>query len=275
MSTVLVTGAGRGIGRAIALELASQGWDVQAGVRRPEDGEQLRRASPKISPVTLDITNPDHLAQLPETLGGRLDGLVNNAGIVVSGPVEAVSPYNLRRQFEVNLVSQVAVTQAVLPLLRSARGRIVFISSISGRVSSPFMGAYAASKFALEGMADALRVELRPWCIRVSLVEPGSIDTDLWRNVDQTVDHVEAGLSPEHRQLYGKQIGAMRKLSARIAKQAAPPDRVSAAVALSLSASRPKARYLVGTDAKLQAAANAVLPVRVMDAVAARLTGGR
>jgi NAD(P)-dependent dehydrogenase (short-subunit alcohol dehydrogenase family) len=275
MSTVLVTGAGRGIGRAIALELASQGWDVHAGVRRPEDGEQLRQASPKISPVTLDITNPDHLAQLPGALGGRLDGLVNNAGIVVSGPIEAVSPEDLRRQFEVNLVSQVAVTQSVLPLLRSARGGIVFISSISGRVSSPFMGAYAASKFALEGLADALRVELRPWGIRLSLVEPGSIDTDLWRNVDQTVDEVEAGLSPGHRQLYGKQIGAMRKLSARIAKQAAPPDRVTAAVAQALSATRPRARYLVGRDAKLQVAANAVLPVRVMDAAAARLTGGR
>jgi NAD(P)-dependent dehydrogenase (short-subunit alcohol dehydrogenase family) len=160
-------------------------------VRRPEDGEQLRQASAKISPVTLDITNPAHLAQLPGALGGRLDALVNNAGIVISG-------------------------------------------------------AYAASKFALEGLADALRVELRPWGIRVSLVEPGSIDTDLWRNVDQTVDEVEAGLSAEHRQLYRKQIGAMRKLSARIAKQAAPPDRVTAAVAHALSATRPRVRYLVG-----------------------------
>jgi NAD(P)-dependent dehydrogenase (short-subunit alcohol dehydrogenase family) len=121
--------------------------------------------------------------------------------------------------------TQVAVTQAVLPMLRTSRGRVVFMSSISGRVSTPFMGAYAGSKFALEGLADALRVELRPWGIRVTLVEPGSIDTDLWRNVEETADEVEAGLSADHRRLYARQIAAMRKLSARVAKQAAPPVR--------------------------------------------------
>lgn len=275
MSTVLVTGAGRGIGRAIALHMAEQGWDVHAGVRKTADGEELRRASQRIIPVPLDITDGDQIAALPETLGGRLDAVVNNAGIVVSGPVEALNVDDLRRQFDVNLVGQVAVTQAVLPLLRSARGRTVFISSVSGRVSTPFMGAYASSKFALEGLADALRVELRPWGIRVSLIEPGSIDTDLWRNVDQTVNEVEAGLSPQHKQLYGKQISAMRRVSARIAKQAAAPDKVIAAVEHALTAGRPKSRYLVGTDARMQMAASAMLPARVMDAIVARATGGR
>jgi NAD(P)-dependent dehydrogenase (short-subunit alcohol dehydrogenase family) len=152
---------------------------------------------------------------------------------------------------------------------------VVFISSISGRVSSPFMGAYASSKFALEGLADALRVELRPWGIRVCLIEPGSVDTDLWRNVDQTVDEVEAGLRPEHRQLYGGQISAMRKVSARIAKSAAAPDKVVDAVEHALTASRPKPRYVVGTDARVQLAASAIVPARVMDAIVARVTGGR
>ncbi|MEA2212756.1 MAG: hypothetical protein QOF83_2704 [Solirubrobacteraceae bacterium] len=275
MSTVLVTGAGRGIGRAIALHLASQGWDVHAGVRQLADGEELRQAHPRLTPVSLDITDSEQIARLPETLGGRLDAIVNNAGIVVSGPVEALNIEDLRRQFDVNLIGQVAVTQAALSLLRAARGRVVFISSISGRVSSPFMGAYASSKFALEGLADALRIELRPWGIRVSLIEPGSIDTDLWRNVDQTVDAVEAGLRPDHRQLYGKQISTMRKVTARIAKQAAPPDKVIAAVEHALTASRPKARYPVGTDARIQIAANAVLPDRMFDALVARATGAR
>jgi NAD(P)-dependent dehydrogenase (short-subunit alcohol dehydrogenase family) len=274
MSTVLVTGAGRGIGRAIALHLASQGWDVRAGVRRPEDGEELRRASAAITAVTLDVTDAEQIAGLPDAIGGHLDAVVNNAGVVVSGPVETVSIDDLRHQFDVNLLGQVAVTQAVLPLLRSARGRVVFVSSISGRVSTPFMGAYASSKFALEGLADALRIELRPWGIRVALVEPGSIDTDLWRNAGQTVDAVEAGLSPEHKELYGKQIGAMRKITARIAKSAAPADKVVAAVDAALSSSRPKPRYVVGNDARAQLAASALLPVRLMDAIVARATGG-
>lgn len=275
MSTVLITGAGRGIGRAIAVHLAGQGWDVYAGVRKPADGDELVQVSPRITPVVLDITDGDQIGALPERLGGRLDAIVNNAGIVVSGPVEALAIDDLRRQFDVNLVGQVAVTQAVLPLLRSAHGRVVFISSISGRVSSPFMGAYASSKFALEGLADALRVELRPWGIRVCLIEPGSVDTDLWRNVDQTVDEVEAGLRPEHRQLYGGQISAMRKVSARIAKSAAAPDKVVDAVEHALTASRPKPRYVVGTDARVQLAASAIVPARVMDAIVARVTGGR
>jgi NAD(P)-dependent dehydrogenase (short-subunit alcohol dehydrogenase family) len=275
MPSVLVTGAGRGIGRATALKLAAAGWEVYAGVRRPEDGQTVRSAEPRITPVTLDITDETDRAALPNALGGRLDALVNNAGIVLGGPIESLPVEDLRRQFDVNLIGQVAVTQAVLPLLRTARGRIVFISSVSGRFSSPFMGAYASSKFALEGLADALRVELRPWGIRTSLVEPGSIDTDMWRNVGGTVDEIEAGLSPEHRELYGRQIGKMRQITARIAKQAAPVDSVAATVVQALTASRPRPRYIVGTDAKLQLTARALLPSRVMDAVVGRATGGR
>jgi NAD(P)-dependent dehydrogenase (short-subunit alcohol dehydrogenase family) len=255
--------------------MAAKGWDVWAGVRRLEDGEALSRAADRVTPVILDVTDAGQVNQLPGVLGGRLDAVVNNAGIVVGGPVESLAVDDLRRQFEVNLLGQVAVTQAVLPMLRSAQGRVVFISSISGRVSSPFMGAYASSKFALEGLADALRIELRPWGIRVALIEPGSIDTDLWRNVGETVDEVEAGLRPDHRQLYAKQIAAMRKVSARIAKSAAPADRVTAVVESALTASRPKPRYVVGVDAKLQMAVSSLLPSRVMDAMVARATGGR
>ncbi len=275
MPSVLITGAGRGIGRTVALHMAQRGWEVYAGVRRPEDGNALQQTEPGIKPVMLDITDAAQVAELPNAVGQHLDAVVNNAGVVVSGPVEGLAIDDLRRQFEVNLVSQVAVTQAVLPMLRTSRGRVVFMSSISGRVSSPFMGAYAGSKFALEGLADALRVELRPWGIRVVLVEPGSIDTDLWRNVEATADEVETGLSADHRRLYARQLAAMRKLGARVAKQAAQPATVAAAVERALTADRPRARYLVGTDAKAQWALGAVVPTRLMDVAMGRMTGGR
>jgi NAD(P)-dependent dehydrogenase (short-subunit alcohol dehydrogenase family) len=246
-------------------------------VRRAEDGEVLRDAAgdTQLTPLILDVADPEHVAALPDAVGGRLDAVVNNAGIVVPGPIEAVPVADLRMQLDVNVVGQVAVTQAVLPLLRAARGRIVFVSSISGRVSSPFMGAYNASKFALEGMADALRMELRPWSIPVVLVEPGSIDTDLWRGALETADEVEAKMAPEHRELYRRQIAAMRKAVARIQRQTSPPGKVADAVETALTATRPRARYLVGPDARMQVAMRAALPTRVVDAAVSRLTTGR
>src|SRR5207302_10928593 len=148
----------------------------------------------------------------------------NNAGVVVGGPIEAIPPAELRRQLEVNVVGQAAVTQAVLPRLRSSRGRIVFVSSLSGRVATPLTGAYNASKFALEGMADAMRMELAPWGIRVVLVEPAQTDTDMWRKADAALDEAVASLSPEHRRLYGKHIEGFRKTIPRAQRMAAPVD---------------------------------------------------
>jgi NAD(P)-dependent dehydrogenase (short-subunit alcohol dehydrogenase family) len=274
--SVLVTGAGRGIGRAVALRLASHGWRVHAGVRRAADGEALRAAaaSGTLVPVALDITDAGQVAALPGALGERLDAVVNNAGIVVSGPVEALRLEDVRAQLEVNVVGQVAVTQAVLPLLRAAGGRVVFISSISGRVASPFFGAYNASKFAVEGLADALRIELRPWGIRVVLVEPGSIDTDLWRRALETADEVEAGMAPEHRALYARQITVMRRAVAGIQRRTAPVEIVAAAVETALTADRPRARYVVGREARIEVALRVALPTRVVDAALARLTTG-
>jgi len=181
---------------------------------------------------------------------------------------------DLRRQLDVNVVAQVAVTQAVLPLLREATGRILFVGSVSGRFASPFMGAYNASKFALEGIADAMRMELRRWGIRVVLVEPGSIDTDLWRGALDTADDVEARMAPEHVDLYRTQIKAMRKTVARIQKRTSPPEKVADAVEIALTTARPKARYVVGTDARVQIALRTALPTRVVDAAVARITTG-
>jgi NAD(P)-dependent dehydrogenase (short-subunit alcohol dehydrogenase family) len=262
MPTVLVTGASRGIGLAVCERMKAAGWDVLAGVRRTEDAKVG-------TPVIVDVTDVGTLA-LPD----RLDAVVNNAGIVVGGPIEALDLDELRTQLEVNVTGQVAVTQAVLPRLRESGGRLVFMSSVSGRVATPYTGAYAASKYALEAIADALRIELRPWGIRVSLVEPGAIDTALWQDAEVTLDEGVAKLSPEHRELYLPQLDALRRTIRRTAKAAIPPAKVADAVHRALTASRPRARYVVGTDARVQLAAHA-LPERAFDATVARLTGGR
>lgn len=257
--------------------LAERGWEVYAGVRRAEDGERLRQEAGgvRITPLILDITDAQAVAGVPDAVGGRLDALVNNAGIVVPGPVEALDIDDLRAQLETNVVGQVAVTQAVLPLLRLSRGRITFIGSVSGRVASPLLGAYAASKFALEGLVDALRVELRPWGIHVVLIEPGSIDTDIWRGALETADEVEAKLSPELKGLYADQIKGVRKLTVRIQKQTAPARKVAEAVARSLTDRHPRARYLVGADARGQVLMRGALPTAALDAILARVSGSR
>lgn len=270
MPSVLVTGASRGIGRAGALRLAASGWTVLAGVRSEEAGAKLAGEHPNLVPVRLDVTDPGDLAALPERVrnaaaGGRLDAVVNNAGIVVGGPLEALALDDLRRQLEVNVVAPVAVCQAVLPLLRESRGRVVFMSSVSGLVSSPMLGAYGASKFAIEAIADALRIELRPWRIAVCLIEPGNIDTDIWRDAGRTLDEVVAATSPEHLALYGKHIDGMRRAIPVLQRTASDADQVAAAIEKALTARRPRARYLVGAGGRLQGTLLRRLPRAVRD----------
>lgn len=272
--SVLVTGAARGIGRATALRLADRGWEVIAGVRQAEDGQSLSQAQPdRIRIVALDITDPDQVAALDASLPPRLDALINNAGVVVGGPVEALPPSELRRQLEVNVVGQVAVTQAVLPRLRASRGRIVFVSSLSGRVSTPMTGAYNASKFALEAVADALRMELAPWQIRVVLIEPAQTDTDMWRGAEDALEDSLTTLSAEHRDLYAKHIAGFRKSIPRSQRMAAPVEGVAALIEKALTARRPRARYVVGTSARAQALMAGLTPTPVLDAALRAGTG--
>lgn len=274
MPTVLVTGAGRGIGRGTALRLASAGWDVIAGVRRAADGEALVRVQPaRISPVQLDVTNEAEVAALDDGLPQRLDAVVNNAGVVVAGPVELVAPEDLRRQLEVNVVGQAAVTQAVLPRLRASRGRVVFVSSLSGRIATPMFGPYSASKFALEGMADALRMELAPWGVRVVLVEPSQTDTDLWRLADREFDESVAHLDAHGRELYGKHLEGFRKTIPRAQRAAVPVDEVTAVIERALTDRRPRARYVVGRGPRVQAILAAMTPTAVRDRVLCAGTG--
>jgi NAD(P)-dependent dehydrogenase (short-subunit alcohol dehydrogenase family) len=271
--TVLVTGAGRGIGRAIAVRLAGSGWHVYGGVRTDVAAKELAEESDLITPVELDVTVPEHVAGLDGELPDHLDALVNNAGIAVGGPLETLSRADLHRQLDVNVVGPLALTRAVLPRLRAAGGRVVFISSVNGRVSFPFSGVYNASKYATEAAADCLRVELRPFGVQVGLVEPGVIDTDPWHEMDRLIDDVEAGFEPEHRRLYAPHLDGERKLVARIRANAKPPELVAAVVERELTRRRMRPRTLVGADARSIIAMKTLLPARALDAVWARGLG--
>jgi NAD(P)-dependent dehydrogenase (short-subunit alcohol dehydrogenase family) len=274
MPSVLVTGAGRGIGKSIVQHLAGRGWDVIAGVRTEADGAAVTALNPqRISSVILDVTDAGHLAALDESLPQRLDAVVNNAGVVVSGPMEVVTPDDWRRQLEINVIGQLAVTQAVLPRLRESRGRVVFISSVNGRLSMSMIGAYCASKFALEAAADALRMELRPWGIGVALVEPAQTDTDMWRTADDMVEQAESALTAQQRDLYARHIAGMKKMIPVSQKMAVPAAKVSAVVEQALTARRPRARYVVGAGNKLQVALMTNLPTSVRDVVLRRVAG--
>ena len=274
MPSVLVTGTARGIGRATARRLASAGWDVVAGVRRLEDGESLKaEAGGRITPVALDVTDADQVAALDDALPAALDAVVNNAGIVVGGPVEGVPLDDLRRQLEVNVVGQVAVTQAVLPRLRASRGRVVFLSSLSGRVATPMTGAYNASKFALEALADSLRLEVRPWGIKVILVEPAMTDTDMWRKADSTLDEQVAALAPAHRELYAKHIEGFRRTIPRSQRMASPVEGVAETIERALTTRRPRARYVVGVGPRVQGALAQVTPTAALDVLLGAATG--
>ncbi|MDQ2631146.1 MAG: SDR family oxidoreductase [Actinomycetota bacterium] len=274
MRSVLVTGASTGIGRATALRLDSSGWRVFAGVRKDEDAESLRSAaSSRLEPVFLDVTAPDQIAAAAEQVEREsengLAGLVNNAGVAIPGPLETIPLEDFRCQLEVNLVAYVAVTQALLPQIRRAEGRVVFLSSIGGRVAFPFGGPYHASKFGTEAIGDVFRQELRPWNLKVSIVEPGSIDTPIWERGQRKGEEIEAK-SPQTSLLYGAAIEKFRKVIEDTAARGIPPEKVAKAIAHALESSRPKSRYLVGLDAKLQARLKPLIPTAVFDRIVAR-----
>ncbi len=276
---VVVTGASSGIGAACAKHLDRLGFTVFAGVRRQVDGDALvRAASPRLRVVMLDVTDPMSIADAGRTIaeatsGSGLAALVNNAGISVAGPLELLPLADVRTQFEVNVIGALAVTQALLPLLRLARGRIVNISSIAGLAATPFLGAYCGSKFALEAMSDALRLELAPWGIAVSLVEPGAIQSQIWRRAMMSATRTLGEAAPESLALYAQPLSRMQQVIAGAAARAIPADAVARTVARALTSSRPRTRYLVGTDARFRALLKRILPDRVQDRLLAWFMG--
>ena len=277
MKNVLVTGASSGIGRATVRRLDAAGWKVFAGVRKEEDAAALRaESSERLEPVMLDILDADAIAAAAERIGaepGGLDGLVDNAGGAVPGPLEALPIEDFRRQVELNLTAQLAVTQAMLPAIRTARGRIVMVSSMGGRVALPFTGAYHAAKFGLEGLGDSLRQELAPWGIKVVLIEPGSIDTPIWSRGEEDADKILSGASPRLHELYGAAIEKYRQVVKDTAERGIPPEKVAAKIEDALTAGRPSTRYLIGIDAQVMARLKPFVPTPIFDWVIAQAMG--
>jgi NAD(P)-dependent dehydrogenase (short-subunit alcohol dehydrogenase family) len=263
MRTALVTGASSGIGAACASRLTSAGWQVFAGVRRAGDAPRGTKE------VLLDVTSEEQIRAAAKRIE-ELDGLVNNAGIAIAMPLEFIPLHELRRQLEVNVIGQVAVTQAFLPHLRRSHGRVVFVGSIAGKSALPFLGAYAASKHALEALADSLRIELRPFGVAVSLVEPGTIKTPIWKKSAALADSLADGAPADLRDLYGSRIAAFGRVAARRGAGGAPVEAVARAVEQALTQERPRTRKLVGRDAKLRAGVER-LPDRIRDTVYERV----
>ncbi len=276
---VLVTGASSGMGKACALLLDQVGYTVFAGVRKERDACMLKQAaSPRLIPVILDVTDERTIAEafqrIRETVGAAgLVGLVNNAGVGVTAPIELVPLEELRRQFDVNVIGQVAVIQAFLPLIRAARGRIINVSSVGGKVTIPFGGPLCASKYALESINDALRLELHPWGIQVVIVAPGSIHTPA---VDKLVQDSEAMLKtfpPEGAKRYATAYRAFVQAFVKRHEAGAPPEVVASAVFKALTAKTPRTRYPAGPLSRRLPLLARWLPPRVFDRVKARLFG--
>jgi len=275
---VVVTGSSTGIGRACALELDRRGFAVFAGVRKEADAEALRAAgSDRLRPLIIDVTEPDQIAAaagiVAEESPAGLAGLVNNAGVGVGGPLELIPIDDFRRQIEVNLIGQIAVTQAFLPALRRARGRVVFLSSIGGLNANPYMSPYHASKFGIEAVGDSLRQEMRQFDVEVSLVEPGSVATPIWGKGKESAEAIQNRLTPEEEGLYGDKVARMGKVLEKVGARGVPPEKVADAVARALTDKRPKTRYLVGADARMTLLMRRVLPDRVRDRIVARAAG--
>jgi NAD(P)-dependent dehydrogenase (short-subunit alcohol dehydrogenase family) len=274
--SVVITGASTGIGAACALHLDKLGLRVFAGVRRQTDAEALKsKASSRLVAIALDVADSLSVSTAASAVAGAvgdagLDGLLNNAGVVVTGPVEFLPLPELRRQLEINVVGQVAVTQAFLPLIRAARGRIVNMGSIAGRLATPFSSAYGASKFALEALTDALRLELAPWGISVSIIEPGAVATPIWEKGMKNGAAMLAAAPPEALVLYAEALEAFKKTSEHSAKNAADPMDVARAVEHALTAAKPKTRYVVGRRARIGAAMALLVPDRMRDTMVAK-----
>ncbi|MBI5103900.1 MAG: SDR family NAD(P)-dependent oxidoreductase [Solirubrobacterales bacterium] len=269
--TYLVSGSSTGIGRATALALAERGAFVLAGVRRLEHAPE----HPRVIPVLLDVGNRDHAEALATRLAGeRLHGLVNNAGIVVSGPLEGLSAEDWRRQLEVNVVGLATVTRVALPALRAARGRIVNVGSIGGAVPPPFVGPYAASKGAVRALSASMRRELLPLGVAVSLVEPGAVATPIWSKGLEASATRLAALPPDLARVYGSRLERFTAATERTAARAIAPEDAAAAIVSALTARRPPAQVFVGREARVSALLQRLLPAGAFDRLVVRRAGG-
>lgn len=268
-SGVLVTGASTGIGYACAQTIAAAGFIVFAGVRSEADAQRLSEVHGNVRPILLDVTVSEQIAGAADAIrasGVQLRGLVNNAGIAIAGPLEFLPLEDFRKQFETNLFGALAVTQAMLPLLRQTPdARIVFMSSVSGQIAPPYVGPYASSKFALEAMADALRMELTQFGIRVSVVQPGNVRTPIWQKGRDAKDDLVARMPQDASTHYADAVNALVRVTQREERTGIDPKIVAHAVLRALTSRQPKARYPVGGPPAWQRRLASLLPERLRD----------
>ncbi|MGE0624855.1 MAG: SDR family NAD(P)-dependent oxidoreductase [Pseudomonadales bacterium] len=274
MKSLLISGCSSGIGRATALHFAGKGYRVFAGVRKEADAASLTAAdgSGNLEPVMLDVTSVEQCQAVADLLAATLgpsglDVLVNNAGVGDGAPLEFVDPEMVRHTFEVNVMGPLLLTQSLLPLIRLARGRIITVGSISGKLSGPINGPYSMSKFAVEAFCDSLRAELAPQGIQVSLIEPGPVETPMLLGVPALVETAKSTLPAEALALYGDQIRGMANYFAALGRRASSPLDAAKVIERAVESRRPKTRYLVGRDAKIGAVLKWLLPDRAFDFV--------
>jgi NAD(P)-dependent dehydrogenase (short-subunit alcohol dehydrogenase family) len=251
---VIVTGASSGIGLECARWLSSRGFHVFAGIRKKPDAERLEKLAPgRITPVLLEVTDAASIRSAVKAIakcpGGVVPyGLVNNAGISIAGPLELLPMESFRSQIEVNLIGQLAVTQAFLPLLRARHGRVILMGSILGRFALPFLGAYSCAKFALEALAESLGMELAGTGVSVSIVEPGNVSTPIWQKSKGTALGIAGDMSETRWDIYRDGARGFLGYTERAAKNGIPPRKVAQAVEKALRARTPRKRYTVGMD---------------------------
>jgi NAD(P)-dependent dehydrogenase (short-subunit alcohol dehydrogenase family) len=263
---VLVTGTSAGIGRATVERLASGGWLVFAGARALAD---LDWTSDRVVPVQLDLTDPEQVEAaadaIAERTGGALGGVVHNAGISLGGPLEEVGAEEFRQIFEVNVIAPVLLTQRLLPLLRRSGGRVVLVGSVGGRVALPFGGPYHATKFALEAIADSLRLELRPQGVGVAIIEPGAISTPIWSKAERQIETMRARLDEEGRNLYDARLAAFQARLRSADGNGSRPAEVAEKIAAALEGGG--ARYPVGRGIGTVSRLRALIPDSLFDRV--------
>ena len=265
---IVVTGASTGMGAATARELARRGYQVLAGVRRQTDADQIRAVN--VEPVIIDITEADDIEALAariaaDPLERPLRAVVNNAGVAINAPVEALPLDQWRQQFEVNLFGHVAVTQAVLPFLRDSRGRIVNISSLGGKVAMGTYGAYAGAKFALEAVSDALRRELAPSGVQVVVVEPGGVKTEMTGRGTERATKFVRQMEPSQRMIYGDLMQAIIGQAASFNESGVDADKAALVIADATTTRRPRTRYTIGRNAAVLTRLSRVLSDRALD----------
>ncbi|HET6895302.1 MAG TPA: SDR family oxidoreductase [Candidatus Baltobacteraceae bacterium] len=269
MTAAVVTGASSGIGYACAQTLANVGYTVFAGVRSEADAHRVSQLHASVRPLLLDVTAPEQIAAAVHAIrasGIPLQGVVNNSGIAVAGPLEYLPLEDFRRQFDVNVFGALAVTQAFLPLLRETQdARVVFMSSVSGQIAPPFVGPYASSKFALEAMADALRMELAAFGIHVAVVQPGNVRTPIWQKGRDAKDDLVERMPQQASVHYGHAVDSLVRATEHEERTGIEPGVVAQAVLHAITAARPKARYPVGNPPAWQRRLASLLPERVRD----------